>query len=418
MLQADKQVLLAGVKRNALELRQRELEFHVERYTNLATQASVIAGFSFESLVELEVPEGTHPVLSSFYFIFGSSAMALALYVLCVASFACVFGHRLALQGPHGSLEKAVHILIAHRVHIFATAGISLAFLVCAAVLMAWIKMGYAAAAVTAIFLVFAYAVFTRMRLMFDIFHIPEDNLVTGAFRVQDPSSGGVAIDLSHLNPSTATAQHHSMPHGGAYTRVQEVGSSQDGCRCPTNSMSASSVSSLLQTSPTTPRAFPGSPGAKAAAEAAVAIRREGHLFKRAERGLFSNSDRFSRRYFVLKVRLSHETLPHHASPHLKSPRLASPHLTSPQITSPRLVSPHLTSPQITSNHLKSPEGTGIFRLCAHPPIPLYSSTFVPSRDSPHRPYPPPASRLAPPSPRPGRATSSTACYLLLTTDY
>ena len=60
MLQADKQLLLAGVKRNALGLRQRELEFNVERYTNLATQASVIAGFSFESLVELEVPEGTH----------------------------------------------------------------------------------------------------------------------------------------------------------------------------------------------------------------------------------------------------------------------------------------------------------------------------------------------------------------------
>ncbi len=86
MLQADKQVLLAGVKRNALELRQRELEFHVERYTNLATQASVVAGFSFESLVELEVPEGTNPLLSSFYFVFGSAAMALASYVLCAAS--------------------------------------------------------------------------------------------------------------------------------------------------------------------------------------------------------------------------------------------------------------------------------------------------------------------------------------------
>ena len=107
MLQADKQVLLAGVKRNALELRQRELEFHVERYTNLATQASVVAGFSFESLVELEIPEGTNPILSSCYFVCGSLAMALALYVLCVASFACVFGHRLALQGPHLSL---IHI--------------------------------------------------------------------------------------------------------------------------------------------------------------------------------------------------------------------------------------------------------------------------------------------------------------------
>ena len=60
MLQADKQVLLAGVKRNALELRQKELDFNVERFTNLATLASVIAGFSFESLVELEVPHGAH----------------------------------------------------------------------------------------------------------------------------------------------------------------------------------------------------------------------------------------------------------------------------------------------------------------------------------------------------------------------
>ena len=38
MLQADKQVLLSSVKKNALELRQKELDFNVERYTNLATQ--------------------------------------------------------------------------------------------------------------------------------------------------------------------------------------------------------------------------------------------------------------------------------------------------------------------------------------------------------------------------------------------
>lgn len=85
MLQADKQVLLAGVKRNALELRQKELEFNVERFTNLATQASVIAGFSFESLVELEVPEDTHWLLSSTYFVFGSAAMAMSLYCLVVS---------------------------------------------------------------------------------------------------------------------------------------------------------------------------------------------------------------------------------------------------------------------------------------------------------------------------------------------
>ena len=204
-------------------------EFHVERYTNLATQASVVAGFSFESLVELEVPEGTPPLLSACYFVCGASAMALSLYVLCIASFACVFGHRLALQGPHGSLERAVHILIDHRIHIFAMAALSLAFLVSAAVFMAWIKMGAAASMVTIIFLVFAFSVYKRMTSMFEIFHIPEDKLVTGALRVSDPASGGNAVvDLARLNPSSRNAQAappnvaEAAARGVPYSRLVE----------------------------------------------------------------------------------------------------------------------------------------------------------------------------------------------------
>lgn len=175
----------------------------MERYTNLATQASVIAGFSFESLVELEVPEGTHWALAGMYFIFGSMAMALALYCLVVASFACVFGHRLALQGPHGSLEIAVSILIAHRQHIFSVGGLSLVCLVMAAVLMSWIKMGAAAGVVTLIFLIFAAATFHRMVHMARVFEIKDIDLVTGAVRIADPSSRGAGVDLARLNPGS-----------------------------------------------------------------------------------------------------------------------------------------------------------------------------------------------------------------------
>jgi len=180
-----------------------QLDFNVERYTNLATQASVIAGFSFESLVELEVPEGTHWALAGCYFIFGSAAMALALYCLVVASFACVFGHRLALQGPHGSLEIAVSIMIAHRTHIFAVGGCSLFCLVMAAVLMSWIKMGAAAGVVTLIFLIFAAATFHRMVHMAAVFEIKDIDLVTGAVRIADPGSTGVGVDLARLNPGS-----------------------------------------------------------------------------------------------------------------------------------------------------------------------------------------------------------------------
>ena len=281
MLQADKQVLLAGVKRNALELRQRELEFHVERYTNLATQASVIAGFSFESLVELEVPEGTNPVLSSFYFVFGASAMAMALYVLCVASFACVFGHRLALQGPHGSLERAVHILIDHRLHIFSAAALSLACLVCAAVLMAWIKMGLAASVVSLIFLAFGYAVASRMYMMFDVFQIPDDELVTGATRVQNPNNTGAVVDLSRLNPASRTVASGSSS-------------------VPSKPAAGGPAYSCLRESADTsapPRSSAPQPSASAAPPA---LHHEGHLFKKGEPG-FLSSESTKRRYFVLR---------------------------------------------------------------------------------------------------------------------
>ena len=186
-----------------LSCRPYQLDFNVERYTNLATQASVIAGFSFESLVELEVPEGTAWWLAGLYFIFGSMAMALALYCLVVASFACVFGHRLALQGPHGSLEIAVSILIAHRQHIFSVGGLSLFCLVIAAVLMSWIKMGAAAGVVTLIFLLFAAATFHRMVHMAHVFEIKDIDLVTGAVRIADPSSRGAGVDLARLNPGS-----------------------------------------------------------------------------------------------------------------------------------------------------------------------------------------------------------------------
>ena len=306
MLQADKQLLLAGVKRNALGLRQRELEFNVERYTNLATQASVIAGFSFESLVELEVPEGTHWLLSSVYFVFGSSAMALSLYVLCVASFGVVFGHRLALQGPHGSLERAVTILISHRLHLFSVAGLALACLVLAAVCMSWIKMGAAAAVVSGIFVAFFVAVAWRLRLMAVLFDIPLQQLVTGAVTVAPPNQPAHAgLDLSHLNPGAraAAASSSSGAAGGAAgLRYQEFldeeeridgaggagGAGGGGAGGGGGGGGAAGLAS------------PPRPVSLQAGAGAGSVYHEGHLFKKGEGGAFSTSEP-KRRYFVLK---------------------------------------------------------------------------------------------------------------------
>ena len=91
MLAADKDRLIAGLKQHALSLRHKELDYFVERYSNLATQvrravrltargpaarrcchrrarvkprglaqASILAGFAFDSLVELDITPEMH----------------------------------------------------------------------------------------------------------------------------------------------------------------------------------------------------------------------------------------------------------------------------------------------------------------------------------------------------------------------
>ena len=171
MLAASKDTLVAGLKQNALMLRHKELEYYVERYSNITTQAStsaatalttalstaaltitatpttlssrtppssppppsppprsppppslpppspaqasILAGFAFDSLVELEIPNNVYEsraAVVSVYYIAASSTMALSLYTVCVSSFATVYGHRLALQGPTGSVDRAVAV--------------------------------------------------------------------------------------------------------------------------------------------------------------------------------------------------------------------------------------------------------------------------------------------------------------------
>ena len=93
MLAADKDKLIAAAKQTALQLRHKELDYYIERYSNLATQSSILAGFAFDGLVELEIPgckpgEKCHPKwMEPIFYTAGSCTMAFALFTLCVSSF-------------------------------------------------------------------------------------------------------------------------------------------------------------------------------------------------------------------------------------------------------------------------------------------------------------------------------------------
>jgi len=202
MLAADKDRLIASAKQTALQLRHKELDYYIERYSNLATQSSILAGFAFDGLVELEVPNPTDFCLHHaawvvpVFYTAGSCTMACALYTLCVSSFAIVYGHRLALQGPTGSVERAVAIMMKSRTSIFVSFALAMFSLIVAATAMAWIKMGAAAAYVTGIFGVLFILLLWKHQSMKYAFMISPDQMVQGDVRLQ---VGITDVDISTL---------------------------------------------------------------------------------------------------------------------------------------------------------------------------------------------------------------------------
>jgi len=236
MLAADKDRLIANVKQTALQLRQKELEYYVERYSNLATQASIIAGFAFDGLVELDPSEtdGHQKWVEPVFYASGSLTMAFALYTLCIASFATVYGHRLALQGPTGSVERAVAVMMRSRNSIFVSFALSMVCLMVAASAMAWVKMGDAAYGVTFIFICLFGALVAKYQGMKHAFRIDPEDMVRGDVRLQ-VSDG--AVDISQLEAGYAggrctnvdRATSLSMIHGNGTLPPVPAGGSLDG---------------------------------------------------------------------------------------------------------------------------------------------------------------------------------------------
>lgn len=229
MLAADKDRLIAGVKQNALQLRQKELEYFVERYSNLATQGSILAGFAFDSLVELDISDAMDKALvdsgfqwiESVYYVAGSCTMAFALYTVCVASFACVYGHRLALQGPTGSVERAVAVMMKSRTAIFVSFSCAIISLIIAASAMSWIKMGVAAGVVTGVFGFLLLCLVAKHQQMKYAFMIEPERMVHGDVRLH---VGATDVDIATLEVGFGGMEQRFSCQGGAPAPAAQSG--------------------------------------------------------------------------------------------------------------------------------------------------------------------------------------------------
>jgi hypothetical protein len=95
MLAADKQVLDACLRNELQELRRMELENIITRFDSALTPSTLIAGFSFTAIVDLDVlnPDSSDTSINEdqriaerVFYIAASLALALSLQVTAVAS--------------------------------------------------------------------------------------------------------------------------------------------------------------------------------------------------------------------------------------------------------------------------------------------------------------------------------------------
>ena len=113
MLSARKVELLAGLKVRGLELRNRELDFYMIRFTMTAGLSSMMTMLAYIGIIKIKIPE---PMREGFwwqvatFYVCACLAMVTSLYNLVLTSFSMVQGQGLALRGPPGSLAKAVLI--------------------------------------------------------------------------------------------------------------------------------------------------------------------------------------------------------------------------------------------------------------------------------------------------------------------
>eukprot|EP00928_Gymnodinium_smaydae_P066991 TRINITY_DN49932_c0_g1_i2.p1 TRINITY_DN49932_c0_g1~~TRINITY_DN49932_c0_g1_i2.p1 ORF type:complete len:241 (-),score=39.97 TRINITY_DN49932_c0_g1_i2:172-846(-) len=180
MLAADKLLLTTQIKKNATELKGKELHLHKQNFESVGTQAALLAGFAVCMIVEFDMPNGVHRVLQGVFYVFATVTLVANLRCVTMTTCISVMGTGLALRGPEGSMVKAVEEMYKQRAAVFRSFAVGIICCCLSMATIAWIKMQPIPAALCNGVLLWALASFVRTsRAHFESFKFDEGETVT-----------------------------------------------------------------------------------------------------------------------------------------------------------------------------------------------------------------------------------------------
>ena len=119
MLSAEHLALQSRLVQQLVAVRQKEMDYMLQRYQSIGTQAALICGFSISSLTGLtpSAPD-VAPAVSHLFYISTFVCILTEMHVILTTLFVCNWAPGLALRGPTGSMSRAFDATRGERMQV------------------------------------------------------------------------------------------------------------------------------------------------------------------------------------------------------------------------------------------------------------------------------------------------------------
>jgi hypothetical protein len=206
MLNAEKDVLTSALYKQRNEIKRLDLDNLYSFLSALATQAALLAGFAFGAL---QPSNGDYSFWNIMLQICVIVTLSAEMYVVCNGMLVTVLGPTLALNGPKGSMERAVFLMRRERGTIFKMFGCGLVgffgMIICLSAIYMPPLIAVFCMLISCIFAMYTITVATRILRDFKY----EEPEYAERVRVGDESNPLTANDAS-FTPSTIGNKNNS----------------------------------------------------------------------------------------------------------------------------------------------------------------------------------------------------------------
>jgi len=141
MIQAGQRALFQSQNQAVLDIRQSELDYFYNFYSNFGTQSALLLGFCLNMISQLAGVTSKYDIVNDLFFISTAVCFIFGMNCLLGTCYIIVFAPNLALHGPLGSMVRAVDGMLFEQDQVFVSfIGCLLTFAV-STVMAYWILM-------------------------------------------------------------------------------------------------------------------------------------------------------------------------------------------------------------------------------------------------------------------------------------